>query len=116
MKYTKQKASAEAFSGVKIKESNYNIHSFHGRSLCTLWRRNDWIISAFRANMYLPKGKTKKTEESKMKELSKKKIREVAKEYGKDAGYLEDIVRDMEGDGIRVEKEDLIDMVVNGDC
>ena len=55
-------------------------------------------------------------EESKMKELSKKKIREVAKEYGKDAGYLEDIVRDMEGDGIRVEKEDLIDMVVNGDC
>ncbi len=51
-----------------------------------------------------------------MKELSKKAIREVAKEYGKDAGYLEDIVRDMEGDGIRVEKEDLIDMVANGDC
>ena len=51
-----------------------------------------------------------------MKELSKKKIREVAKEYGKDAGSLEDIVRDMEGDDIRVEKEDLIDMVVNGDC
>nr|DAK95557.1 MAG TPA: PlnF plnF, TOXIN [Caudoviricetes sp.] len=25
--------------------------------------RYDWIISAFRANMYLPKGKTKKTEE-----------------------------------------------------
>ena len=22
-------------------------------------RRNDWILSAFRANMYLPKGKTK---------------------------------------------------------
>lgn len=49
------------------------------------------------------------------KRLTKKAIKEVAKEYGMDAGYLEDIVRDMEGDGIKVAKEDLIDMVVNGD-
>lgn len=50
------------------------------------------------------------------KELTKKAIREVAKEYGMDAGYLEDIVRDMEGDGIKGDKQDLIDMVINGDC
>lgn len=51
-----------------------------------------------------------------MKELGKSTIRKVAEEYGKDAGYLEDLVRDMESDGIRVDKQDLIDMIVNGDC
>ena len=37
-----------------------NMYNSSGRFLCTLRGRYDWIISAFRANMYLPKGKTKK--------------------------------------------------------
>ena len=51
-----------------------------------------------------------------MRELAKKVIKEVAKEYKMDAGYLEDIVRDMEGDGILVDRDLLSDMIENGDC
>lgn len=51
-----------------------------------------------------------------MKELKKTVIKEVADRYGMEADYLEDIVRDMEGDGIQVRRQDLIDMIENGDC
>ena len=51
-----------------------------------------------------------------MKELKKSIIKKVAKEYGMDAGYLEDLVRDMESDGILVDEQDIRDMIVNGDC
>nr|DAZ02940.1 MAG TPA: hypothetical protein [Caudoviricetes sp.] len=40
------------------------------RSLCTLWGRYDWIISAFRANMYLPKGKKRKRRNIRWKQKS----------------------------------------------
>lgn len=50
------------------------------------------------------------------KGLTKKAIRETAKKYGMDAAYLEDLVRDMEDDGIRVDLQDLEDMIINGDC
>lgn len=51
-----------------------------------------------------------------MKELKKSIIKKVAAEHGMDADYLEDIVRDMESDGIQVSREDLTDMIINGDC
>lgn len=51
-----------------------------------------------------------------MKELKKLIIKKVAAEYGMDADYLEDTVRDMENDGILVSRDDLVDMIVNGDC
>ena len=51
-----------------------------------------------------------------MKELKKAVIKKVAAEYGMDADYLEDIVRDMESDGIEVSGQDLADMIENGDC
>ncbi len=51
-----------------------------------------------------------------MKELKKAVIREVAAGYGMEADYLEDIVRDMESDGIEVSRQDLADMIENGDC
>ena len=51
-----------------------------------------------------------------IRELSKTAIRRIAKEYAQDAIYLEDLVRDMEDEGIKVEEQDLIDMIINGDC
>jgi hypothetical protein len=51
-----------------------------------------------------------------MKELKKSIIKKVAAEYGMDADYLKDTVRDMENDGILVSRDDLVDMIVNGDC
>ena len=45
----------------------------------------------------------------KAKRINKKDIREIAKKY------IQDIVNDMESDGILVTKEDIEDMYLNGD-
>ena len=50
-----------------------------------------------------------------MKNITKKQIEALAAEYGKDADYLEDIVLDMESEGIRVDATDLEDMLANDD-
>ena len=47
------------------------MHSFRQKSLCTLWFSMDLIIYVFRANMSLPKGKTKKTKDYNMKAFYK---------------------------------------------
>lgn len=54
-------------------------------------------------------------EEAKMKNITKKELERLARKYGRDAGDLEDIVVDMEGDGIRVDATDLEDFLANGD-
>lgn len=50
-----------------------------------------------------------------MKNITKKELERLARKYGRDAGDLEDIVVDMEGDGIRVDATDLEDFLANGD-
>lgn len=60
--------------------------------------------------MYLPKGKTK-TEETTMKKITKKAIKELAKKYGMDATDIQDQVTDMESDGILVTAELIEDMI-----
>ena len=50
-----------------------------------------------------------------MKNITKKELERLAKEYGRDAGELEDYIIDMEGDGIRVDAENLEDFLANGD-
>ena len=46
---------------------------------------------------------------------TKKDIKEIAKKYGLDPDSIQDIVNDMESDGIRVTKEDIEDMYLNDD-
>lgn len=47
--------------------------------------------------------------------MTKKDIKEVAKKYGMDWEDLADMVEDMRSDGIKVTKDDLVDMIENGD-
>ena len=56
-----------------------------------------------------------KTEETAMKNITKKELKRIAKEYGYDPQYLEDQVLDWESDGIRVDAQDLEDFCANGD-
>ena len=42
-------------------------------------------------------------------------IKEIAKKYDLDPVDIQDIVNDMESDGIRVTREDIEDMYLNGD-
>ena len=56
-----------------------------------------------------------KTEETAMKNITKKELNRIAKEYGYDPQYLEDQVLDWESDGIRVDAQDLEDYCANGD-
>jgi hypothetical protein len=56
-----------------------------------------------------------KTEETAMKNITKKELNRIAKKYGCDPQYLEDQVLDWEGDGIRVDTQDLEDYCANGD-
>jgi hypothetical protein len=66
--------------------------------------------------VYNESGKrTEKTEDTKMKNITKKELNRIAKEYGYDLQYLEDQVLDWEGDGIRVDAQDLEDYCANGD-
>ena len=51
----------------------------------------------------------------KAKRINKKDIKEIAKKYGLDPDSIQDIVNDMESDGILVTKEDVEDMYLNGD-
>lgn len=44
-----------------------------------------------------------------MKNITKKELNRIAKEYGYDPQYLEDQVLDWESDGIRVDAQDLED-------
>ena len=66
--------------------------------------------------MLLTKEKhSRKARRKTMKNISKKELERLAKEYGRDAGELEDYIIDMEGDGIRVDEENLEDFLANGD-
>ena len=56
-----------------------------------------------------------KTEETAMKNITKKKLNHIAKKYDYDPQYLEDQVLDWESDGIRVDAQDLEDFCANGD-
>ena len=49
-----------------------------------------------------------------MEQITRKDIDRLAKEYGYDAGYLTDVVADMEGDGILVTAEMLEDYICDG--
>ena len=49
------------------------------------------------------------------RKITKKDIKEIAKKYDLDPIEIQDIVNDMESDGIRVTKEDIEDMYLNGD-
>ncbi len=51
----------------------------------------------------------------KAKRINKKDIKEIAKKYDLDPIDIQDIVNDMESDGILVTKEDIEDMYLNGD-
>lgn len=55
------------------------------------------------------------TEATTMKNITKKELNRIAKEYGYDSQYLEDQVIDWESDGIRVDVQDLEDYCANGD-
>ena len=55
------------------------------------------------------------TEETTMKNITKKELNRIAKEYGYDPQYLEDQVLDWESDGIKVDAQDLEDYCANGD-
>ena len=60
----------------------------------------------------------KQTEVNTMKrerKITKKDIKEIAKKYDLDPVDIQDIVNDMESDGIRVTREDIEDMYLNGD-
>ncbi len=50
-----------------------------------------------------------------MKNITKKELNRIAKEYGYDPQYIEDQVHDWESDGIRVDAQDLEDYCANGD-
>ena len=50
-----------------------------------------------------------------MKNITKKELNRIAKEYRYDPQYLEDQVLDRESDGIRVDAQDLEDYCANGD-
>jgi len=63
----------------------------------------------------LPKGKTKPKEGKNMKNITKKELKKLAKEYGRDAAELEDYIIDMEGDGIFVDIQMVEDFLANGD-
>ena len=49
------------------------------------------------------------------RKITKKDIKEIAKKYDLDPIEIQDIVNDMESDGIRVTKEDIEDMYLNSD-
>ena len=49
------------------------------------------------------------------RKITKKDIKEIAKKYDFDPVEIQDIVNDMESDCIRVTKEDIEDMYLNGD-
>ena len=51
----------------------------------------------------------------KARKITKKDIKEIAKKYGLNHDSIQDIVNDMESDGIRVTKEDIEDMYLNDD-
>ena len=59
--------------------------------------------------------RNKNTEETAMKNITKKELNRIAKEYGYDPQYIEDQVHDWESDGIRVDAQDLEDYCANGD-
>jgi hypothetical protein len=59
--------------------------------------------------------KFKNTEDTNMKNITKKELNRIAKEYSYDLQYLEDQVLDWESDGIRVDAQDLEDFCANGD-
>ena len=61
------------------------------------------------------RGRAPENKEETMKDISKKELERLAKEYGRDAGELEDYILDMEGDGIRVTAGNLEDFLANGD-
>jgi len=50
-----------------------------------------------------------------MKNITKKELKKLAKEYGRDAAELEDYIIDMEGDGIFVDIQMVEDFLANGD-
>ena len=50
-----------------------------------------------------------------MKNITKKELKRLANEYGRDAQELEDYILDMESDGIRVDATNLEDFLANGD-
>ena len=50
-----------------------------------------------------------------MKNITKKELNRIAKEYGYDPQYLEDQVLDWESDGIKVDAQELEDYCANGD-
>ena len=50
-----------------------------------------------------------------MKNITKKELKRLATEYGRDAQELEDYILDMESDGIRVDAQNLEDFFANGD-
>jgi len=50
-----------------------------------------------------------------MKNITKKELNRIAKEYGYDLQYLEDQVLDWESDGIRVDAQDLQEYCANDD-
>ncbi len=49
-----------------------------------------------------------------MEQITRKDIEMLAKEYGYDAGYLIDVVIDMEGDGILVTAAMIEDYICDG--
>ena len=49
------------------------------------------------------------------RKITKKDIKEIAKKYRLDPTDIQDVVTDMESDGILVTKEDIEDMYLNGD-
>ena len=49
------------------------------------------------------------------RKITKKDIKEIAKKYDLDPIWIQDIVNDMESDGIRVTRGDIEDMYLNGD-
>ena len=51
----------------------------------------------------------------KAKRITRKDIKEITKKYDLDPIDIQDIVNDMESDGILVTKEDVEDMYLNGD-
>ena len=50
-----------------------------------------------------------------MKNITKKELKKLAKEYGRDAAELKDYIIDMEGDGIFVDIQMVEDFLANGD-
>jgi hypothetical protein len=61
------------------------------------------------------KKQTEVTTMKRARKITKKDIKEIAKKYDLDPVDIQDIVEDMESDGIRVTREDIEDMYLNGD-